>query len=131
MAGDVHGAREPLRRAVDEAALQVALRRPGDRMHDDVEPAPLPRDALEERLELAGLRYVQWRNDRRLELPGERLDIGLGLLVEVGDGEIGAQLPKRRRAAVGDGMLIGDARDERLLAAENGAGDGERHERTL
>ena len=41
MAGDVHRLGEALGRAVEQPALQVLLRREGDRVHQDVEPAPL------------------------------------------------------------------------------------------
>ena len=43
MAGHVHRLGESFRGAIEKAALQVLLRREGDRMHEDVEPAPLLR----------------------------------------------------------------------------------------
>ena len=57
---------------------------------------------------------VERHEDGRLQLACERLDVALGLLVEVGDGQVRAELVKRLGAAVGDRMLVGDAADQHL-----------------
>ena len=62
-----------------------------------------------------------------LQRPRERLDVGSGLLVEVSDRQFGAQLAEGGRAAVGDGVLVGDAHHERFLVLENGTGDFQSH----
>ena len=122
MAGDVHRLGEARGRAVEEAALQVFLRREGDRVHQDVEPAPLLVDRLEHRLELARRRDVERQEQRRLQLARQRLDVRPGLLVEVGDREVGAELAERLGAAVGDRAVVGDADDQRLGALQDGMG---------
>ena len=59
------------------AALQVFLRREGDRMHEDVELAPLIGDRVEHLLELRPVRSTSsGRNNRCVELSRERLDVG-------------------------------------------------------
>ena len=118
---------KPFGRAVEQPALQVLLGRPGDGVHQDVQPPPVLGDALEQRLQLARLRDVERHEDGRIQRPRQRLDVGLGLLVEVGDRQLGAQLAEGARAAVGDGVLVGDAHHERLLVLENGTGDFQSH----
>jgi hypothetical protein len=102
MAGDVHRALEALRRAVEQATLEVGLGREGDRMHQDVEPAPLIGDGVEHGLELAGLLDVERQKDGRIERLRQRLDMRPRLLVEVGDRELGTEAAKGVGAAVGD-----------------------------
>ena len=93
--GHVHRQEEALARAVDHAPLQVLLRGKRDRVQGEIELAPAPFDRLKHRLELALDLDVEWQEDRRLKLLGQRLNIGLGLVVQISDGEFGA---KRRNA---------------------------------
>ena len=119
--------RKPCARAVDHAAVQVRLRGERDRVQREVEPAPAPFDRLEHRLELALDLDVERQEDRRLELLGQRLDVGLGLVVQIGDGELGAERAERPGAALGDRVLVGDADHEALLALEAAQVGIERH----
>ena len=102
-----------------EPPLQVLLRRERDGMERDVEAAPGLADLLEDGFELASLPHVAGREDRGPEFLGERLDVRPGLLVEVGDREVGPELAEDPGAAVGNRMLVGDADDEGTLALQN------------
>jgi immune inhibitor A len=57
MAGDVDRLREAFGRALEQPALEVFLRRPGDRMDQDVEAPPILLDAREYRLEIPAWRH--------------------------------------------------------------------------
>ena len=118
--------RKPVPRHVDDAPLQRLLGREGDGMDDEIELAPLLGDALEHRLHLAGRVHVERHEDRRFQLLRQRLDIFLCLLVEIGDGELGAERAEGLGAAPGDRVLVGDADDEAPLAFEElGFDDGD------
>ncbi|MCY1436134.1 hypothetical protein D9M71_522490 [compost metagenome] len=127
VAGDFHGLAEALRRGVEQAALQVFLRRPCDGVHQDVQLPPVPFDLGEHRLQLAGPGDVQRHEDRRVQLPGQRLDMGAGLVVGVGDGHLGAQFGECPGAAVGDRVFVGHADHQGLGALERRAGDFQSH----
>jgi len=129
--GDVHGLLEAFGGAVDERSAQILLRRERDRVEHDVEPAPLLGDSFEHRLQHAGRSDVERHEDRRLQLSCQRLDVGPGLLVDVGDRQICAQLAKRLRAAVSDRMLVGDSDDECFRARERGPWNVEGHDSNL
>ena len=110
---------KPSQGAVDHAAVQVVLRSEGYGVDDEVESAPFLGDGVEHGLEFAGLRDIERRGDRRLQLLSQRLDVGLGLLVEPGHGEIGSEGAQLHRAAVGDRLVVGDADDQSLLALQH------------
>ena len=74
---------------------------------------------LEHRLEHAWRGDIERHEDRRAELSGERLDIGLRLLVDIGERELGAQLTERLRASIGDRKLVRHPDDERFGAFEH------------
>jgi len=76
MAGNVHRLGEPFRRAVEQPALQILLGSEGDGMDQDVEPAPLFRNGLEQRFELAGLADIERHEDRRFQRFRHGLDVG-------------------------------------------------------
>src|SRR5512144_1068749 len=105
-------------RYVDDASLQRVLGREGDRVDDKIELAPVLGDTFEYRLHLAGRAHVERKHDLGLELLGERLDVFLCLVVEIGDRELGPERAKRLSAAPGNRLIVGDADDETLLAFE-------------
>ena len=111
-------AREAVARAVDETAVQVRLGREGDRVQGEVEPAPALPGGIEDGLQLTRLLDVAGQENRRLQLLGDGLDVGLRLLVQVGERELGAEEAERRGAAVGDRLAVGDAEHDPLLAVE-------------
>jgi hypothetical protein len=63
---------------------------------------------------------VERHEDRCLQSLGERLDVGPGLFLHIGDRQLGADLAKRRRAAVGDRVLVGNPDEQGLLSLEHG-----------
>ena len=67
------------------------------------------------------------RNSGARKLAHQRLDIGPGLVVEVGDGQLGAEFVEGLGAAVGDRAVVGDADDQGLAAGEHRAGNFNRH----
>ena len=73
---------------------------------------------LEDRFQLAFDLKVEWHENRGFELLGQRLDIGPCLVIEIGDGKVRAEGTKSLGAAIGDRLIVGDARDESLLALE-------------
>ena len=79
-------------------------------------------DRFEYRFELARNGHVERQEERRAELARERLDVVLRLLVEEGDGEVGAELAECPGAAIGDRLIVGDADHERLAALQDLAG---------
>ena len=93
----------PCRSAIGANAIEC--RRKSSRPHRS-------RDLGEQRLELALPTQVERCHQLGLELPGQRLDVRLGLLVEVGDRQLRAQPAERLGAAPGDRLVVGDAGDE-------------------
>ena len=64
--------------------------------------------------------HVEWHYDRRFERVGQRFDIFLGLVVEVGHRKLGAERSERLGASPGNGILIRNAynaRESAYLAA--------------
>ena len=119
---------KPCARHVGDAAAERVLGREGDRVDEEVELAPVGGDALEDRFELAVGHHVHRHEDRRLDLAGQRLDVRLRLLVEVGDRELGAEGAEGAGAAPGDRAVVGDADDQALAAFEElRLDDGKRH----
>ena len=87
-------------------------------MEQDVQLAPFLPDHVEKRLFLIRIGDVERLDDLGVQLLGERTDIFLGLLVEIGDRKIGALSVKRLGAAIGNGLIIGDADNQRLLSCK-------------
>jgi hypothetical protein len=114
----VHRGGEAFARHIDDAAAQRLLGREGDRVHQDVEPAPFLGDVLEHGLHLARLADVHRQEQLGVELVGERLDEPFGLLVEIGDRDVGAERAQPLGAAPGDRLVVGDADHEGLAAFE-------------
>ena len=74
-------------------------------------------DALEHRLQLPRPAARRAAGRSAPPAPGQRLDVRPGLVVQVGDGQLGAELAERAGAAEGDRVLVGDAEDQGLLVA--------------
>ena len=124
-AGHVHGGEEAVPRHVDDAALQRLLGREGDGVDDKIELAPVLGDTFEDRLHLAGRAHVERHHDRSFQLAGERLDVFLRLVVEIGHRQLRPERPERLGAAPRDRLVVGNADDEAPLAFEQlGLGGG-------
>ena len=98
-AGHVHGLQEAGARAVGDAAVQVLARREGDGMQHEVQRAPFALQALEHRFQFAFVQQVQRHQHVGPHLLGQRLDVGQGLVVQVGHGQFGAHGVKGLSAA--------------------------------
>ena len=75
-------------------------------------------DLLEDGLQLAAALDIQWHENRRLDLLGQRLDVRLRLVVEIGDGDVGSEGVKGLGAPPCDRLIVGDAGYERLFPLE-------------
>ena len=90
-------------------------------MDENVQPSPPGANLLEDRLQLSRDGNVNLANDRGFELTGERFDKAPRLLVQPRNGELGPNRAECLGASVGDGILVGDADDERLLPSQHWA----------
>ena len=86
-------------------------------MQHEVQRAPFALQALEHGLQFAFVQQVQRHQQVGPDLLGQRLDVGQGLVVQVGHGQFGAHGVKGLGAA-GDGVGIGDAGDQAALAGQ-------------
>ena len=99
-------------------SVEVFLAGPGNGVEQEIEPAPFLPDCREKRLELARRANVAGEEDFRIDLARERLDIGFGLVVEVGHGKLGTSAPEVLRRRPGKAVLVGDANDKPLAAGQ-------------
>jgi hypothetical protein len=83
-------------------------------VQEEVKPAPLLLDLLENLFGLPLDIHVQRHEDRRLELVRQRFDMFPCPLVQIGDREFRAQRPKRLGASPRDRLIVGDAGDQAL-----------------
>ncbi len=112
---------KPSAEQFEDPALKIGLGREGDRVDQNIEPAPLRTDLVEHRLQLPGNGDVDLADNRRLELARKRLDMLSRLFVQPRNGELGAGRPKGLRASVGDRIFVGHADNQRLLSRKDRA----------
>ncbi len=93
-------------------------------MKQEVELSPLLLDPLEYLFGFTFDHDVERHEDRRLQRLGQRLDVLLGLFVQIGDGKVGTERTKRLGASPRDGLIVGDADDQPLLALQRDLGLG-------
>ena len=93
-------------------------------MKQKIQLAPFLLDPLEDLLELSFGVDVERHEDRRFEFLGERLDMFLGPIVQIGDGQIRAQGPKRLCAAPSNGLIVGDPNDQAFSSFQGDLGFG-------
>ena len=89
-------------------------------MQAQVEAAPFLGDGVEHGLELALLGQVERQQQRCVDLAGQRLHVRARLVVEVGDGDIGAEGMEGLGAAPRDRLVVGDARNQCLPSLQQG-----------
>jgi len=77
-------------------------------------------DGLEHGLELALLGQVERQQQRCIDLSRQRLHVGARLVVEVGDRDIGAERLEGLGTTPGNGLVVSNPRDQRLLALQQG-----------
>src|SRR4029077_18456710 len=73
---------------------------------------------LENSLQLALALEIQRHEDRRPNLLGQRFHVGLRLVVEIGDGDLGPERAEGLGAPPCDRLIVGDAGYQRLLSLE-------------
>src|SRR5258708_5848913 len=86
--------------------MQTILWRKSYRVHHEVQLAPLLRDAVENGFHLPRDADVQRHHDRRLERARQRLDVLFGLVIEIGNGQIGAEGAEGGGTAPRYGLLV-------------------------
>src|SRR5215467_9211740 len=89
-------------------------------MDEVVETSPFFLNSFKDGFHLPRRAHVERHQDWRFELAGERLDKLLCLLIEIGDSDFGPEGAERLRTPPGDGLVVGNADDEALLALEQG-----------
>ena len=94
MAGDVDRHQEPLARRVGQPALEVRLGRECGGVQGEIEPAPALANRREQGIKLRIVLHVAGQEDRAFQLLCQRLNVRLGLVVEIRDRQLGADLPE-------------------------------------
>jgi len=114
--GYVHGEGKAVGRGVDDAAVQVVALGEGHGVDREVELAEGGVDGGEGRVDGLGLGDIQQMDMLDAEAVHYRLDEGAGLLVLVGQDQLGAGVDAGLGNAGGNGFLVGDAGDQADLA---------------
>src|SRR5262249_8224225 len=65
---------------------------------------------------------VERHQERSLQILGERLDIFLGAVVQIGDRQISAERTECLGTTPGDRLIVGDADDQALASLESNLG---------
>ena len=115
--------RLPLRLEIPEASnRRGGLRDLPSCKHDIVEEkielAPVRADLIEDAFELPFRADIARKDDRAAEGFGQRANVWLGFGVDVSDRQIRPAAAEGDRAAIRDGLVVGDANDETLFAGE-------------
>src|SRR5215469_3535750 len=84
-------------------------------MYESIEPPPLRRDRVEQRIGLRRVAELQRQQQRRSDCRGQWLDMGPCLVIEIGHRDLGAGPMHRLGAAPRDRTVVGDADDQRSL----------------
>ena len=74
--------------------------------------------------------HVERHDDRSFQLAGERLDVFLGLVIQIGDGQLGPERAESLGASPGDRIFVGNADNEASLAFEELGFRGGNHGRS-
>src|SRR5437764_14027793 len=106
------------RRRLEEGPRERLARRVGDRVHDDVELAPLALEEPERRVDLSVDGHIERQREARAERVREGLDPLLHPVVQVGEGEPGALAVQRLGDTPGARALGRDPDDEGAFAGE-------------
>ena len=123
-ARDDHRVGEVLARRVGVASRQLAAVREGQRVHDEVEAAPLLLDLGEGVVDALEVGHVAIEDDVGARLLGERYGAPAERVALVGEGELGALTGEHPRDAPCDRALVGNSHDEAALACHQRPGPG-------
>ena len=110
---------------VDDPAMQRFLWRKRDGVKEEVELAPFFLDTLEHLLGLPFDIDIERHEDRRFQVLGERLDIFLRPLIQVGHRQFRPERAERLCATPGNRLVVGDADDQTSASLECYSGLGE------
>jgi hypothetical protein len=116
--GNIHRALEILARGLDVAARQLVLVGKGDRVDEEVEPAPARLDLGEDGVDAGEIGHVAMAGDDRAEFGRKRLDALLESVALVGQRKLGALRGAGLRDAPGNGAVVCHAQDEPALAGQ-------------
>src|SRR6266404_3015239 len=86
--------------------MQSILGRKRYRVHNEVQLAPLFSDAVKDRFQLSWNADVKRHYNRRLERACQRIDVFFGFLVQIGNGQIGAEGAKCGGATPSYGSIV-------------------------
>ena len=115
-AGDQHGAQEIGARGVGVAALELVLVGERDRVHQEIERAPLLGDGRERGVDRRRVLDVARQQQVGIDGLRQRLDAAAERLALIGEGERRAVRGERLRNAPGDRVVVGDPHDQPALA---------------
>ena len=93
-------------------------------MHHEIQATPAVADGIEYGFQLAVLLYVQRQDQACIQPLGQRAHKALGLVVQVSNGNLGAQLAHDFGAAVGNAVFVGYANNQAAFAGERQVGCG-------
>ena len=91
-------------------------------MDDEVEPAPIAVERVEDGVDARDILDVAGQDEVRAERLRERRDTLAERLALVGEGELGAMRAQDLGDAPGDRVVVGDAHDEAALALHQAHG---------
>jgi hypothetical protein len=91
-------------------------------MHADIELAPLLLDLSEDRFQMTFRLKIEGHEDGGIEFLGEWLNKLFCLFVAISHRQISAEGAKRLGTAVSDRLVVGNPRNQRLLALEQRQG---------
>ena len=118
VAGHVHGRIETGFGGVDDAAVQVVGVAESHRVNGEVDFAEDFAALRDDAFQAAFLGHVELEEELGAEGFGQRLGVAGGLVVLVGDGDFATQVDDGLGHRVGDGLVVGDAGDQTLLAGQ-------------
>ncbi|ALJ39396.1 hypothetical protein AMK58_28255 (plasmid) [Azospirillum brasilense] len=104
--------------AVDHTHMQIFLRREGDGVQKEIQPAPAVPNSLEHALQIAIPTHVTEQDEAGAEPLSKWVHVRLGLFVQVGNLEVRTELSKRHGTAGGDALVVGDSGHETAFAVE-------------
>jgi len=104
---------KPGLQAISNTAVQIFLRRVGNRVEQEIETAPFSPDGASS---CPGLAHIAGHHDRAPELLGELTNEWFGWRVQIGHGEFRAGTAKHVSAAIRFAVPVGYADDQTPLA---------------
>ena|ERR1700722_17619605 len=91
-------------------------------MEQEVQLPPVLLDALENLLSLALGVNIERHEDRRFQFPGQRLDVFLRAVVQIGNGQFRSKGTECLGAAPGNRLVVRDADNQALSSLERDLG---------